>query len=209
MPAVRRADGEQRQAARLRAHQRPPHLKKKNVRRVRGAIRFAGRQLIRVRGLRPGASRSSARSSLRAPSRPVPLRRAEPPCGRRLRRHSPRRKVLYPLLPHQAPPRLDSCSRHTIGDSGNSPADCGRSRQPLTRPRAQPDPERFGHPSRRRRFSSSQGDGAGRSAQRACERSSDWPRGAQPPDPDELPNRNVRAPDPDHFMLLAIELTPA
>ena len=44
------------------------------------------------------------------------------------------------------------------------------------------------------------------------ERSSDWPRGAQPPDPehvthhepyrapdpDELLNRNVRAPDPDH-----------
>ena len=64
-------------------------------------------------------------------------------------------------------------------------------------PRANRDPDgRPGRvcslPSRRRRFSSSQGDGAGRSAQRACERSSDWPRGAQPPDPDELLNRNAR-----------------
>src|SRR5947209_7409844 len=31
-----------------------------------------------------------------------------------------------------------------------------------------------------------QGDGAGRSAQRACERSNDWPRGAEPPAPDLL-----------------------
>src|ERR1700745_1587712 len=35
------------------------------------------------------------------------------------------------------------------------------------------------------------GDGAGRSAQRACERSSDWPRGAEPPAPYQHPTTNL------------------
>src|SRR5579859_1711480 len=111
----------------------------------------------------PGASRCCARTSVRAPSRPVPLRRAEPLCGRGFARHAPAVPFFY---------RGDLLTPTIV----------------------------FVHASRTTAELVAGGRGGKERAAR-YERSSDWPRGAQPPAPDQVQiPEPYGSPAPNHFM---------
>ena len=91
------------------------------MRRVRSA-NVSITHLIRVRGLPPpGASRRSARTSLRAPSRPVPPRRAEPPRQTCLRPSPYRQSPSHPVTQSPSHPVTQSPSPDPVTQSPSHP----------------------------------------------------------------------------------------